>query len=185
MPDTDEAIVEKVKSGDTEEFGVLIDRYDAKLKRYAQKFLIYDETRIDLVQDVFIKAYMNIKSFDTQRRFSPWIYRIAHNTFINALKQRESAPFTFFDTDMIVPYLKAPETADGEANHEEMKQILDDSLSLLPPKYREPLILFFYDNLTYQDIGEVLQIPLSTVGMRISRGKEQLKKIYEAKHGTV
>ncbi len=185
MGDNDEAIVEKVQNGDTEQFGVLIDRYDAKLKRYAQKFLIYDETCTDLVQDIFVKAYVNIRGFDTHRRFSPWIYRIAHNTFINELKRRELAPFTFFDTDIIAPYLRATETADSDTNHEEMKGLLEDSLSLLPPKYREPLILYFYDSMSYQDIGEILQIPLSTVGMRIARGKEQLRKIYESKHGTL
>jgi RNA polymerase sigma-70 factor, ECF subfamily len=185
MQETDEDIVSKVQSGDTEAFGVLIDRYDAKLNRYAQKFLIYDEVRTDLVQDVFSNAYININGFDTHRRFSPWIYRIAHNTFINELKRRDQAPSTFFDTDIIMPYLRAKETADGDATHEEMKHLLEHSLSEVSPKYREPLVLYFYDNMSYKDIGEILQIPLSTVGMRISRGKEQLRKEYEAKHGTL
>ena len=182
MEDNDESIVSRVQHGDAEAFGVLIDRYDAKLKRYANKFLIYDDLRTDLVQDVFVKAYMNIQSFDTYKRFSPWIYRIAHNTFVNELSRRKSAPTRFFDADIFLPYLRAPETADQETYDKDLKEALDTSLSELPAKYREPLVLHFYEHMPYQDIGEVLQVPISTVGMRIMRAKQKLRKIYEAKH---
>ncbi len=88
--ETDEMIASRVQAGDSEAFGELVERYQEKLLRYARKFLFdLDEAR-DPVQDVFIKAYQNIQSFDATRRFSPWIYRIAHNEFVNALKQRSA-----------------------------------------------------------------------------------------------
>lgn len=105
MEESDESVVGRVQGGDAESFGVLIDRYDARLKRYANKFLIYDDLRTDLVQDVFVKAYMNIQGFDTHKRFLPWIYRIAHNSFVNELSRRKRAPITFFDADIFFPYL--------------------------------------------------------------------------------
>src|SRR3954470_6961664 len=101
MSETDEQIALAVQSGRSEKFGELVERYEAKLLRYARKFLLDPEDAQDIVQDIFIKAYENLQSFDATRRFSPWIYRIAHNEFVNALKKRESRKTIFtidFDT---------------------------------------------------------------------------------------
>ena len=86
--ETDEEIAKRVQGGDVDSFGVLIERYEEKIARYARKFLMRGEDVKDIVQEVFIKAYVNIQSFDTRQRFSPWIYRIAHNEFINAIKKK-------------------------------------------------------------------------------------------------
>ena len=84
---SDEELAKLVADGDSDKFGVLMERYQAKLFRYGKKFLSDSDNIEDVVQDVFIKTYQNIKSFDTTQRFSPWIYRIAHNTYINAIKK--------------------------------------------------------------------------------------------------
>jgi len=88
IQETDEAIAARVQNGDADAFSVLLERYEKKIFRYAGKFLSHPDDIKDIVQDVFVKAYVNIKSFDASRRFSPWIYRIAHNEFINALKKK-------------------------------------------------------------------------------------------------
>jgi RNA polymerase sigma-70 factor (ECF subfamily) len=86
---SDEAIVLLVQGGDLSAFKTLIDRYDSKMMRYAKRFLFgYDDAQ-DALQEIFIKAYRNIKSFDTRRRFSPWLYRIAHNEFINSIRVKK------------------------------------------------------------------------------------------------
>ena len=85
---TDEDLVLRVKSGGIEAFGFLVERYEDKMKRYARKFLFGYTDIEDTVQKVFIKAYVNIQSFDTSRKFSSWLYRIAHNEFINAIKKK-------------------------------------------------------------------------------------------------
>jgi RNA polymerase sigma-70 factor (ECF subfamily) len=178
MHETDEVIAERVKNGDKESFGILIERYEEKLTRYARKFLFFREDGSDLVQDVFIKAYVNINSFDTGQKFSPWVYRIAHNEFINELKRKQNAPVPFFDPDTIFPHPIARETTDQHAQDEEMKRLLDSALVKLEVKYRESLVLYFYEGMSYQDIADVLQVPTSTVGVRISRGKERLRNLY-------
>ena len=88
---TDEAITKRVQQGDVEAFALLMDRYEKKITRYARKFLSQPDDVKDIVQDVFVKVYVNIKSFDVKRRFSPWIYRIAHNEFVNALKKNKAS----------------------------------------------------------------------------------------------
>jgi RNA polymerase sigma-70 factor (ECF subfamily) len=179
--DTDEIIAGRVQSGDSDSFGVLIERYEAKLKRYARKFLSYQEDIEDLVQDVFIKAYTNIQSYDSKQRFSPWIYRIAHNTFVNELKRKDRGSFIFFDADTVLPQMAAKETTDGVVLDAELKEELDSLLSDVSPKYREALVLHYLEELSYQEISEILHIPVTTVGVRMSRGRTKLRACFDAK----
>lgn len=176
--ESDEAIAIKVQTGDSEAFGSLIERYESKLKRYGLKFLNIKEDIEDIVQEVFIKAYTRIQSFDANQRFSPWIYRIAHNEFVNELRRRTRQPLVSFDSDTILPFIVSTEKTDGPAEQAELAKMMEESLMGLSEKYREPLVLFFYESLSYQDIAEVLHIPVTTVGVRISRGKEKLKNLY-------
>ena len=76
---SDEEIAQKVQANDTDAFGVLVFRYEDKMLRYARRFLFDYHDSEDVVQNVFIKAFTNINSFDYKRKFSPWLYRIAHN----------------------------------------------------------------------------------------------------------
>jgi RNA polymerase sigma-70 factor (ECF subfamily) len=178
---TDEQIASRVQGGDVDAFGVLMERYEAKLERYARKFLFGRDDVDDLVQEVFIKAFTNIRGFNTALRFSPWIYRIAHNQFLNALRSREHSAVPFFDPDTIFPHPIAPETADSAASNRELRETLDRCLDRLDVKYREPLVLYYFEELDYQEIADILRIPVSTVGVRLARGRAALKKLYGEK----
>jgi RNA polymerase sigma-70 factor (ECF subfamily) len=177
---SDEAIAAAVQRGDLDSFRELVERYEPKMTRYARRFLFGADDAKDLVQDVFIKAYVNIKSFDIDRRFSPWLYRIAHNEFVNALKKRTkergNVSISFFDFDILFPHLNAREGADSPARQHETRVILERSLNDIPPKYKEPLVLYYFEELDYKEIADILRIPISTVGVRLQRGKAMLKK---------
>ena len=179
---SDETIAANVQAGNTEAFGELIDRYEAKLKRYARKFLSSADDIEDLVQDVFIKAYTNLQSFDVALKFSPWIYRIAHNVFVNELRRKGRQGISVFDADTIFPQLAANETADSESLEAEVKEEIDTFLARLAPKYREAIILHYFESLSYQEISDVLHIPVTTVGVRMTRARRQLRDLYQAKH---
>ncbi len=176
---TDEEIAVLVQRGNVQAFGILVDRYEGKMRRYAKKFISDREDAKDLAQEVFMKAYTNIQSFDVERRFSPWIYRIAHNEFVNALKKKLSEKIFPFDLDLFFPHPAAQETADGESYRLETKRMMDECLNKLSPKYREPLVLYYYEEMGYKEIADILQIPISTVGVRIQRGKGMLKSFIE------
>lgn len=176
---SDEMIATAVQEGNVDAFGEIIRRYEEKMKRYARRFLFgYDEAD-DIIQEVFIKAYMNIKSFDVSRKFSPWIYRIAHNEFVNEIRKRSKEKISFFEPDTLFPHPVAKENPEHDAEAKEMKVALETSLSLLDPKYREPLVLFYMEDLSYKEIADVMGIPVATVGIRIKRGKETLRSHYE------
>lgn len=174
---SDEELVGLIQKGKTDYFGTIVSRYEQKLLRYARRFLFNKEDAEDLVQDVFIKAYTNLQSFDTARRFSPWLYRVAHNEFINSLKSRKGKEhFSLFDFDVLLPHPVAEETADQESYRREIKRWLDSSLEKLDDKYREPLTLYYFEEMDYQEIADILQIPTSTVGVRLQRGRALLRK---------
>jgi RNA polymerase sigma-70 factor, ECF subfamily len=180
MPErTDEDIAVEVQKGDPESFRVLIERYEPKMARYAKRFLFASDDAQDLLQEIFIKAYVNIRSFDATRRFSPWIYRIAHNEFVNALKKKnkERNNISLLYVDVLFPHPVAKESADEETVRHEMKEVLDGSLDKLDSKYREPLVLYYLEDMDYKEIAEVLRIPVSTVGVRLQRGKTLLRKL--------
>jgi RNA polymerase sigma-70 factor, ECF subfamily len=101
---TNEQIVLLIQQGDKEKYGLLMTRYDKKLSRYGRKFLSEKENIEDIVQDVFISAFQNINNFDTSLKFSSWIYRIAHNAFVNGLKYQQRSAILGLDLDTFVSH---------------------------------------------------------------------------------
>lgn len=172
---SDEHIATLVQRGDSDAFGILIDRYEAKLRRYSRKFIARDEDIEDVIQDVFISAYQNIQGFDASLRFSPWIYRIAHNACVNALRKGGRDSY-HYDFDALVSHHVYEDPAESERGIKDMRALLDTGLGKMEPKYREVLILHYYDNMPYKDIADVLQLPMGTVSIRMKRAKEALKE---------
>jgi RNA polymerase sigma-70 factor (ECF subfamily) len=182
--ETDEAIALRVQRGDMDAFGLLVERYEEKLARYARRFLLEHFDAQDIIQEVFLKAYVNLQSFDPARRFSPWIYRIAHNEFINALKKKSREAISLFDPDTIFPTLIAREQAEDPYLRKETKAMIEKGLAELSPKYREPVILYYFEEMDYREIADVLHIPVATVGVRLKRARDMLRKtLNEQEHG--
>jgi RNA polymerase sigma-70 factor (ECF subfamily) len=176
---SDEELARLMQSGKTELFSLLIERYEKKIGRYARKFLADSDDINDVLQEIFIKVYVNIKSFDTTRKFSSWIYRIAHNELVNALKKREKRIFPIFNLDVFLPYNLSKDDFNKDIQTLDIKKTIDICLKKLELKYREPIILFYLDGLSYKEISEILRVPISTVGIRIKRAKEKMKNILE------
>jgi len=173
---TDEEVVLLVQNGEKEEFGTLMDRYEKKILRYAGKFLAGTNDVEDIVQDVFIKVYENIMSFNINMKFSPWVYRIAHNVFINEMKKKKTLSFHIFDIDTILPYYSYHNIFSKSILDNEVKDIMHKKLNNIPLKYKEILILNYVEGLSYKEISDILKIPIGTVGVRLKRAKELLKK---------
>jgi len=176
---TDEQLAILVQQGDKEKFGLLMARYESKLFRYGRKFLSNQDNIEDVVQEVFIKTYQNMKSFDAAQRFSPWIYRIAHNTFVNALRKTSRGPLYFFDFDTIISHPIYEDPAVFEREQVEMKKMIDRGLEKLSSNYREILILYYLEEQSYKEIADILHVPIGTVGIRLKRAKDALKKVYQ------
>lgn len=176
---TDEAYAIAVQRGDKEAFGALVERYEEKLLRYGKRFLAERRDVEDIVQEVFVSAYRNIQSFDPSQRFSPWIYRIAHNAFVDGLRKNSRNPFTLVDFDTFVSYPVHDDSAERDRDQREIKTLIDRGLAKLSPKYREVLILYYAEELSYKEIADVLRVPIGTVSARVKRAKDELKKVYQ------
>lgn len=176
---TDEELVKAVQRGDKEEFGILVARYGEKLFRYGRRFLSGQENIEDVVQEVFLRAYQNIRGFDTSQKFSPWIYRIAHNTFVNALKKSSRSPLSFFDFDTFAAHPVYEDPSEKEREQKEMRVMIEKGLDSLNANSREIIILYFLEEQSYREISDILRIPIGTVGIRLKRAKEALRAAYE------
>lgn len=172
---TDEQLVSLVKDGNIHVFGDLVGRYEKKFERYAKKFLSDQEDIKDVIQGIFIKIYVNINSFDTEKKFSSWAYSIAHNEMVNALKKSKKKFLPLLDLDVIFPYNPQKKNNNISIDELDAKMLTDDCLKGLGPKYREAIVLFYIEGLSYKEISDIMQIPVSTVGVRIKRAKEIIK----------
>ena len=175
---TDNELVEIIKKGSPERYKEIIDRYQGKLFAYLYRLIGDKDEAEDLLQNVFIKAYRNIESYDTSRKFSSWIYRIAHNEAVNFIKRKSLK--RFISIESITSAKDKLESASAEDNaHEswirkETSNEVDEAIKKLPLKYRQVLVLRYYSDKSYEDISEILGRPVNTVGTLIKRAKDKL-----------
>lgn len=173
---SDEELARSVQQGEKEVFGELMRRYENKLSRYGKKFLSNKDNIEDIVQDIFIKAYEHIQGFDPSLTFSSWIYRIAHNTFVNALRKQKITPILYIDFDIFTSHPIYEDPTQKEKEDIEIKKMIDSGIEKLKPKYKEVMILHYIEDLSYKEMSDILQVPLGTVGIRVKRAKDELKK---------
>ena len=177
---SDEQLAGQVQKGSEEALSMLIDRYEAKLMRYGQRFIGSQSTDAlrEAVQDIFISVYQNIEGFDTKQRFSPWIYRIAHNSFVDLLRQKTRQPLYMFDFDTVLSHAVDTghtDSATKEKENAEARVLLEKGLDKLSSQQREVLVLYYFEELSYKEIADVLHVPVSTVGVRLARARTMLK----------
>jgi RNA polymerase sigma-70 factor (ECF subfamily) len=172
---TDERLVGYVRDKDQEAYKEVVKRYQQKLFRYAEYILGDKDLAEDAVQEAFIKAFVNLQSFDTKRKFSSWIYRIVHNQAVNKIKKKRRL-ISLDANEWLQSFLSYEPNYDQKIIKEELKKQLKECLKKLPLKYRSVLTLFFYEEKSYQEMSDILRIPVSTVGVRIRRGKKLLQE---------
>lgn len=177
---TDEELVELVRSQDQELYAELVKRYQAKLLRYAESIVKSSDQAADVVQQAFIKAFKNLNSFNTHKKFSSWIYRIVHNEAINLIKKhyKEHSLEGNEWPESILSDKNQPDLVE-KIEQKEISAAMNQALDKLPIKYRTTLSLFFMDDKSYEEISDILKIPIGTVGTRINRGKKILAHIYQ------
>lgn len=169
---TDEEIVQYVQSKDQEVYFAIVERYKAKLMRYINS-MVHDQAKaMDILQETFIKAFINLRSFDKNKKFSSWIYRIAHNETINVIKKNYKEVSLEEDFD-----IQSDENITEDFEKKETASRVEKCISKMSLMYSEPLVLYTIEDKSYEEISDILRIPMGTVATRISRAKILMKKI--------
>lgn len=171
----DKKNIQIVLHSDKNHFIFIVKDYEEKLSRYIKRFINNEEDIIDILQNVFVKTYQNLNDFNFEYKFNSWIYRIAHNETVNYLKKNKKIGISFIDIDLISNTLFAKESSDENILGKENKDKIEKVLDKLDIKYREILVLNFFEDMSYDEISDILKIPISTVGTRVRRAKEKLK----------
>jgi RNA polymerase sigma-70 factor (ECF subfamily) len=179
---SDEALVDLVRSHDQELYEELVKRYQDKLLRYASYLTRDEDKAADIVQVALIKAFINLKGFNTKKKFSSWIYRIVHNEAINYLKKYRKE-ISLEKNGWLEEIASSENSLEEDFNRKEISQMLSLCLKEVPLSYRESLTLFYLEGKTYEEISDILRIPVGTVGTRISRGKKLIRAVWTKKGG--
>jgi RNA polymerase sigma-70 factor, ECF subfamily len=173
---TDEQLVALVQKGDKDMYALIVERFELKLLRYAIYLLKDDDIAADVVQDSFIKAYINLQSFNVNKKFSSWIYRIVHNEAMNFIK-RNKKQHSFSDLETEEDEILADYDLEHTVDKGLMKKSVQKCLKNIDIKYQEIIGLYYFEGLKYEDISDILHIPTSTVGVRINRARKILKQV--------
>jgi len=175
---SDEEIVKIVREQDKNLYSEIIKRYELKLSHYLQKFTKNHDELEDILQVVFLKAYKNLYGFDIDKKFSSWIYRIAHNEALNQIKRNKN----IINLEL-VEYKILDEKAGifSKLEKDFIKKNINDALLKLSSKYRDPLILFYLEGNSYEEISDILRMNRNTVGILMMRGKKKLKEYLNGK----
>lgn len=173
----DEELVEYVRTQNQEAYREVILRYQDKIMRYVNSLTKDDASSSDIVQETFIKAFINLNGFDTKRKFSSWIYRIAHNQAMNYFSAHHRHEIVLPDDLEIA----SDEDIEAELVQREITEEVRGCLAELPIHYAEPLTLFFIEDKSYEEISDIMRLPIGTVGTRINRAKNLVKKICQKK----
>lgn len=165
---------------DRHAFAAIVERYENPLRRYIAHLGCTDGQDInDVLQELFIKCYLNLNDYDPDFKFSSWIYRIAHNETISFFRKKriQPAPIVTEEEMRIIENI-----ADEKDLLENVSQAFDieavrRALMQINERYREALMLRLFEEKSYPEISDILQIPEGTVATYINRGKKELKDI--------
>ena len=176
---TDEEIVELVAGGDIDKYGEIVVRYQEKLKRYVKRVINQaDEEVEDIVQETFIKGYENVLGFDGTKKFGSWIFRIAHNLCIDYFRKKRMKTESIDEKDEW--FDAGTKLIEELAMESEDKKKISAAVEKLEINYREVVLLYYFEEKSYEEIADILRTNTSNVGVLLSRAKTKLRKlIYE------
>lgn len=180
--ETERALLEEARRGDHGAFSRLVEAYRDRAFGAALAILQNADDARDLSQDAFVKAYRALDRFDVRRRFYPWLYRILHNGCLNHLKRHGPSRKVSLDEMGEEHHLQfeAPNTDPVEAIHaEQMARHLRDAIERLDPKFREIIVMKHFQEMSYQDIADALEIPIGTVMSRLFHARKNLAALME------
>jgi RNA polymerase sigma-70 factor (ECF subfamily) len=178
LPDTDEQLLARLRAGDREVCGPLIRRYERELFGYLRRYVGDDDLADDVFQNTFVQVYVKIAQYEPGRPARPWIYAIATNQAIDALRRRNRRADQRADA-IVLPdedgvarplfeLLASPDSGPPAlADQEEQRRLVRAAVDRLPDLLRQVVLLTYFQGMKYRDAADVLGIPVGTVKSRL------------------
>lgn len=175
-------LVRKAKAGDGRAYDALMEMYHDAVFNVIFRMVRNKQEAEDLTQETFIKAYNSINSFNETYAFSTWLFKIATNHCIDFFRKRKlvthslDEPIQYKDNEIKHEYATDEPNVDSKIVASEKSKIIREAINKLPEKYRIAIILRHHEEKSYEEIAQILNLPLGTVKARIFRAREMLKK---------
>ena len=181
-PASDIDLVQQALDGSETAYADLLGRFQRPVFSLVRRMVSDPALAEDLAQEVFLKAFRALESFDQSRKFSSWLFKIAHNTAIDYLRKKQLHTVAL-ETDnpdepdlaAIIPDVKA-ESPETGSHRRDIAEALEAALLSLRPAYREVVVLRFQEGLAYEEIGEITGLPLGTVKTHLHRARHAMAK---------
>jgi RNA polymerase sigma-70 factor (ECF subfamily) len=174
----DKSILQRCKQNDKNAFAELFKFYQNYLYKVCFSYVQNNQQALDLMQEIYIKLYKNIGKYDEKYPFHPWLRRVAVNTCINETRKTSPVlvPLSTEDEGLDAEdQLAAEEDTEREAERHDMARIIKQHINCLPEKQRMVIMLRYYEDLSYDEIAELLHMPVGTVKTDLYRAKNSLK----------
>ncbi|MCF7886688.1 MAG: sigma-70 family RNA polymerase sigma factor [Candidatus Marinimicrobia bacterium] len=169
----DKILIDKIINGDKNSFSELVDNYKRLVAHIVYSYVNNRKDGEDLCQEIFLKVYVNLSSFNFKSKLSTWIGRISYNTCINYCKKKR---ITVNDNIDLKEIEYGGYKSDTDSNTRKISEIMKETLQKLPQKYRTVTLLFYMDGLSYKEISKILGLSLSNVKVILFRSRKKLKK---------
>ncbi len=179
----EKAFLEKCREGDCSAFNYIVNEYNNRAYYYALSILHNHHDALDLGQESFVKAFRAIKTFDTSKPFLPWLLRIVRNLCFNELKKKKRrAESPGPEESNIFLEIIPSKTSETKSPYEiivdkEFQSTIQNAIKKLPEAQREVVFLFHFQELTYEEIAEVMDVPVGTIMSRLFHGRRKLAKL--------
>ncbi|MFS1514633.1 RNA polymerase sigma factor SigW [Chengkuizengella sp. SCS-71B] len=189
MDSTEIKIIKLAKKGNHQAFSDLVDLYKNKIYHLGYRMLGNKQEAEDITQETFLRVYKSIHKYDAKYKFSTWIFRIGTNLCIDRLRKRKNAFSLDAETiegEGIDGYDILPsedDSPDQQLIISETQRHVREAIDKLPEKYKSVVVLRYLHDLSLQEVGDILNMPVTTVKTRVHRGREYLRKKLE--HGNL
>lgn len=178
---TDTEILNRIRSGDKELFRIIMDRYAPLVFHVVRRYETDNEAMNERAHEIFLKTYERMDSFRGKSEFSSWLYRLAHNHCLDQNRRRNyhNAFFSELPGEFHEGMKDGNPAPDSAIEADDRSQALWKALSRIGDDYAVPLLMKYRDGMSYEDISEDLNVPVSALKVRVHRARKHLKNYLE------
>lgn len=179
MNEQEQTWVQEARRGDRRAFSRLVEAYQRPVFNLTYRMLGNVEEAEDAAQEAFLRAYSRLGQYDPEMKFSTWLFSIANHYCIDRLRKRRATQISIDDNPVLQNLESEDPRPERQALQQEARIEVQALLDRLTPEYRTPLVLRYWEEMSYEEIAETMDVTVATVKSRLFRARQQLAAIYQ------